>query len=119
MIYIWHVSGHQLLTVENGIRDGQEIGLEGIEAQRFEGQSEVLAGWSHGNLEGETENIQRPEVRKSVNGVLVQSLAVTHQRSKSLRLCHNNLGVIGSRLCIELLDGSSRMTLFTTIFSSL
>jgi hypothetical protein len=42
-----------------------------------------------------------------------------YQRSKSLRLCHRSLKVMGSRLCMSLLLGSSRRTRFTMIFSSL
>lgn len=39
-------------------------------------------------------------------------------RSKSFILCHSNFGVRGSRLCIELLLGSSRIIRLTMIFSS-
>jgi hypothetical protein len=56
------------LTVENGIGDGHKISLEGAEAQALEGQSEVLAGRCHGNLERETEDIQRPVESRLVDG---------------------------------------------------
>jgi hypothetical protein len=40
-------------------------------------------------------------------------------KSKSRRLLTSSLGVIGCRLCMVPLEGSSRMTLFTMISSSL
>lgn len=49
----------------------------------------------------------------------VSPMIYSGHRSKSVILCHRSFGVIGWRLCMPPLLGSSRMTRFTMIISSL
>ena len=49
-----------LLTVSNGVRYGQEVGLERIEAEAPQAQTQVLLHGDHGELERDAENVEWP-----------------------------------------------------------
>lgn len=49
------------LTVASVIRYGQQVRLECVEAKSLESQRQVLCLWRHGDLEGQTQDVEGPE----------------------------------------------------------